>query len=88
MATARLDLRLDANIKNKIEKASALSGSKSLTEYIIKVLEENSTQVITKHESMTLKNDIFDRFVDACTNAKRPNKALRDAVNYTKKQGF
>ena len=88
MPTARLDLRLDANIKNKIEKASALSGSKSLTDYIVKVLDDNSTQVITKHESITLENDIFDRFIDACINAKKSNKALRDAVNYTKKQGF
>jgi uncharacterized protein (DUF1778 family) len=88
MATARLDLRLDANIKNKIEKASALSGSKTLTEFIVKVLDETSSQVIAKHETMTLENDIFDRFVEACNNAQKPNKALRDAAKYTKEHGF
>ncbi len=88
MANARLDLRLDVKIKSKIEKASALSGSKNLTEYIVKVLDENSTQVISRHEKMTLENDIFDRFIEACNNAKKPNKALRDAARFTKEQGF
>ncbi len=32
MATARLDIRLDEEIKAKAEKASALLGLKSLTE--------------------------------------------------------
>jgi uncharacterized protein (DUF1778 family) len=88
MATARMDLRLDKKIKEKIEKASALLGMKSTTEYIVNLMNENATKVITEHGNMTVEDDLFDRFVDACAKAGKPDKALRDALDFTKKQGF
>lgn len=88
MATARLDLRLDEDIKAKAEKASALLGLKSLTEYVVRLMDEDSTQVIAQHESITVEDNVFDRFVDACDKAKVPNKALLDAVSFTKEQGI
>jgi len=88
MATSRLDLRLDQEIKAKAEKASALLGMKSLTEYVVKLMDESSSQVIEQYESITLENDIFDRFVAACDKAAKPNNALQDAADFTRKQGF
>lgn len=88
MATSRLDLRLDQEIKNKAEKASALLGMKSLTEYVVKLMDESATQIIEQYEGITLENDIFDRFVDACDKAAKPNKALQDAATLAKEQGF
>jgi uncharacterized protein (DUF1778 family) len=88
MATARMDLRLDKKIKEKVEKASALLGMKSTTEYIVNLMNENATKVIAEHSSMTVKDDIFDHFMDACSKAGKPNKALRDALTFTKKQGI
>jgi uncharacterized protein (DUF1778 family) len=46
MATARLDIRLDEEIKAKAEKASALLGLKSLTEYVVRLMDEDATHVI------------------------------------------
>ena len=88
MTTSRLDLRLDQKIKNKAEKASALLGMKSLTEYVVKLMDESSTEVIEQYESITLENDLFDRFVEACNKADKPNIALQDAVAFSKQQGF
>jgi uncharacterized protein (DUF1778 family) len=88
MATARVDLRLDEEIKAKAEKASALLGLKSLTEYVVRLMDEDATRVVAQHESITVKNDAFDRFIDACNQANKPSKALLDAVSYTKEQGF
>ena len=88
MTTARVDLRLDEEIKAKAEKASALLGLKSLTEYVVRLMDEDATRVVAQHESITVKNDAFDRFIDACNQAKSPNKALFDAVSYTKEQGI
>jgi uncharacterized protein (DUF1778 family) len=48
MATARLDIRLNEEIKARAEKASALLGLKSLTEYIVRLMDEDSTQVISE----------------------------------------
>jgi uncharacterized protein (DUF1778 family) len=88
MATARMDLRLDKKLKEKVEKASALTGAKSMTDYVISIMEKEATKDINRYESMTVKNDIFDRFMDACEKAGKPDKALSDAAEFTKKQGI
>ena len=88
MATARLELRLDASLKAKAEKASALLGAKSLSAYLISLMDESATKVIAQHESMTVNDDIFDRFMNACAEVRKPNQALINAVAFTKKQGI
>lgn len=84
MATARLDMRLNKDIKAKAEKASALLGLKSLTEYVVTLINTDATKVIAQHESMTLKNDLFDRFMDSCDKVDIPNKNLVNALSFTK----
>jgi uncharacterized protein (DUF1778 family) len=64
-------MRLDQEIKAKAEKASALLGLKSLTEYIVKLIDDNATQVIAQHESIIVENDIFDLFINACEKNNR-----------------
>jgi len=88
MATARLDIRLDEEIKAKAEKASALLGLKSLTEYVVRLMDEDATQVISEHESITVDANVFDQFMVACDEAKAPNNALLDAAAFTKKADF
>jgi len=88
MATTRLEIRLDEKIKAKAEKASALLGEKSLTSYLINLMNEDASKVIARYASMKLENDIFDRFMNACDKASKPNKALEDALAFTKKQGI
>jgi len=88
MSMARIDMRLDEEIKVKAEKASALLGMKSLTEYLTHLMNEDATRVIAEHEKITLKADAFDQFMSACDNAKKPNKALRDAAAIARKNGF
>jgi len=87
MATARLEMRLDQVIKDKAEKASALLGMRSLTEYVVRLVEIDASKVIAQHEKITVSNDIFMRFAQACDDAKQPNQALRDAVVSTQKLG-
>jgi uncharacterized protein (DUF1778 family) len=82
-----MEFRVDERIKAKVEKASALLGMKSTTQYVVNIMDANATKVIADHESITVKDDIFDLFMDACTKARKPNKALRDAVAFTRVQG-
>ena len=88
MATTRLDIRLDEDIKAKAEKASALLGLKSLTEYVVRLMDENSTHVIDQHERIVVEDNIFDQFMSACEKAKEPNTALTEAAKFTKENGF
>lgn len=79
MATTRIDMRIDESVKAAAEKAAALEGMKSLTEYVVRLIEKDAERVIREHESITLKDDVFDRFIQACEAAQAPNRKLRDA---------
>ncbi|HKM36018.1 MAG TPA: DUF1778 domain-containing protein [Thiopseudomonas sp.] len=74
MATARLNIRLNEEIKAKSEKTSALLGLKSLTEYVVRPMDEDTSQVIAQHESMTIEEKVFDRFMAVCDQAQASNK--------------
>lgn len=88
MATSRIDMRIDDAIKAAAEKAAALKGMNSLTEYVVRLIEQDAKQVIKEHESVTVKDDVFDRFMMACEAAEAPNQKLREALEYSKDKGI
>lgn len=88
MTTARLNIRISEQLKAKVIKAAVLSGHKNLADYVASVLDEHSTEVISRYESFTIGGDAFDRFVDACNKADRPNSALTNAAQFAKDRGF
>ncbi|MBL1432972.1 MAG: DUF1778 domain-containing protein [Gammaproteobacteria bacterium] len=88
MATSRLDMRIDEKIKADAEKAAALKGINSLTEYVTRLIEQDARKVIAEHEAITVKDDVFDRFIDACNAADAPNEKLRDARDFSQKQNM
>lgn len=77
MATSRIDMRIDESIKAAAEKAAALEGVKSLTEYVVRLIEKDAQRVIREHASTTLGDDVFDRFIRACDAAQAPAQKLR-----------
>lgn len=84
MTTSRINMSIDETVKAAAEKAAALQGMKNLTEYVVRLIEKDAQRVIKEHESITLRNNVFDRFMDACEAAKAPNRKLRDALKYSK----
>lgn len=88
MATSRIDMRIDETIKAAAEKAAALEGMKSLTEYVVRLIEKDSQRVIKEHEAITLEDDVFDRFIQACEAAKAPNQKLREARDLARQKNI
>jgi len=88
MATSRIDMRIDEAVKAAAEKAAALEGMKSLTEYVVRLIEKDSQRIIKEHESITVENDLFDRFILACNTAKAPNQKLREANKLAQRKGI
>lgn len=88
MATSRIDMRIDNAIKAAAEKAAALEGMRSLTEYVVRLIEQDAKRVIKEHESITVENDIFDRFMLVCETAEVPNQKLREARDFAQVQGI
>lgn len=88
MATSRIDMRIDDAVKAAAEKAAALEGMKSLTEYVVRLIEQDAERVIKKHQSIKVENDVFDRFMNACESAEAANQKLRDARDFARDQGI
>lgn len=85
MSTSRLDIRLQAALKKKIEKAAVLQGYKSLTEYLIHTMSEDADQVIKNHEETEIDSDLFSRFIQACEEAEEANPAAVEAIVKSKR---
>ena len=88
MATSRIDMRIDETIKAAAEKAAALEGMRSLTEYVVRLIEKDSQRVIKEHEAITLEDDVFDRFIQACEAAQAPNQKLREARDLARQKNI
>lgn len=88
MSTTRLDMRIEESLKASAEKAAALKGMKSLTEYVVRLIEQDSQKVIKEHESVVLKDDVFDRFIAACNASDEPDDKLRKAVEDARSKGY
>lgn len=86
MATSRIDMRIDDAIKAAAEKAAALEGMKSLTEYVVRLIEQDAQRVIKEHGSITVEDDVFDHFMNACEAAEAPNQKLREARDFAQEQ--
>jgi uncharacterized protein (DUF1778 family) len=40
--------------------------------YIVRLINENADKVIAQHENITMEDDIFDRFMNACQKRENP----------------
>lgn len=50
--------------------------------------QAEATQVIAKYEGVMIRANVFDSFIAACDEAKVPNKALLEAMAFTKQGEF
>lgn len=62
----RIELRVDLETKQIAERASAALGCASLTEYITRLIRENSPQIIQQQTEIKLSNQQFDHFISLC----------------------
>lgn len=86
-AQERLDLRIPADTKRKLRRASALQGV-SLSEFLVRAAEAEAERTLEGATTMVLDNDAFDRFVAACDEAREPNEALRAATRIARERGI
>jgi uncharacterized protein (DUF1778 family) len=75
----RMQLRLDAGTKRKLERAAAYE-QKTVTEFVLASADAEAERVIERHERITLAPADWDVFYEALVNPPRPNKVLRQAV--------
>ena len=72
---ARLEARVDAQIKARWQQAADLQGI-TLTDFIITSLQESASKIIQQHQTMKLRKKDTVAFVDAILNPPQPNENL------------
>lgn len=91
MATAlrakRLEVRVTADQKNKIERAARLKGT-SVTDFVVNEAQAAAIATIKEFEVLELRDDDRRVFVEALLNPPKPNAALKQAVARHKELGL
>ncbi|MBK9316190.1 MAG: DUF1778 domain-containing protein [Acidobacteria bacterium] len=77
--SARLDMRIDAQVKTLIERAAAITGQ-TLTDFAISNLVDSAMATIERHERLILADHERDRFLDTLDRPAKPLPALAKAA--------
>jgi uncharacterized protein (DUF1778 family) len=82
---ARLDVRITAQAKDKIEQAAVVS-HQTVTDFVLTSLLRASEEALQRHDTVRLTNRDRDLFLAALDAEIRPNRALRKAADKFKRQ--
>ena len=70
---------LPPNDEKLIKQGFSLSGSKSIEEFAIKAMINESKRLTQNMEIIELNNDDFNRFIKVCEQGAEPHEKLRKA---------
>ena len=85
----RLEMRVDQETKQMAERASAALGCASLTEYITRLIRENSPGIIRQQTEIKLTNQQFDQFITLCEDDSiKPSPRLLKVAKCLDKEGY
>lgn len=73
--SARINLRTSPQAKALIERAAALTGA-TVSSFISQTMFEASARIVNQVETITLSQEAFKAFSDACDNPPAPTTAL------------
>lgn len=73
--SARINLRTSPQAKALIERAAALTGA-TVSSFISQTMFEASARIVNQVEQITLSQEAFKAFIDACDNPPEPTEAL------------
>ena len=85
----RIDMRVDSDIKQLAERASAAAGYSTLTDFITHLIRENAPEILKQQTTIELTNNQFDQFMAACLNeAVAPSVRIQEAARKLDQEGF
>jgi uncharacterized protein (DUF1778 family) len=76
----RFDARLTREQKQFFEKAAAIGGYRSLSDFVISTVEERAQEIIRQSESFIQSESDSEIFFEAIFNPGPPNEALLAAL--------
>jgi uncharacterized protein (DUF1778 family) len=82
---ARLNVRLNLEVKEKIEQAAAIS-HQTISDFVVTTLLHVSEDTLRRQQTIHLTNRDRDRFLAALDEQVGPNPALRKAAGKFKRK--
>lgn len=82
---ARLDVRLNARAKERIEQA-AVACHQTVTDFVVTALLRASEDALARHHSIRLTNRDRDLFLAGLDRDARPNRVLGKAATKFKRE--
>ncbi len=77
---ARFDIRLSKEQKLLFEKAALLGDYRSLTEFVIRAVQEKAHEIISEREKIIASQKDSEIFFDAVVNSAKANDKLTSAA--------
>ena len=85
----RIEMRVDADIKQLAERASAALGCASMTEFITTLIRENAPRILQQETSIQVTNAQFDHFMAICNDTEpKPSARIMEAAKRLDAEGF
>ena len=81
----RLNVRLNAQAKEKIEQA-AVASHQTVADFVVSALLRASEDALARHHTIHLTNRDRDLFLAGLDRVARPNRALRKAATKFKRR--
>ena len=76
----RVELRVSSAEKKIFKKAQRLSGDKSFSSFIIRVVKEKAEEIVAKKDRIIASEKDREVFFDAVFGSNKPNQNLLDAA--------
>lgn len=87
LSLQRIDMRVNDQVKQLAERAASALGC-SVTEYLVRLIQEDAPKVLRVQNDIVLTNSQFDRFAELCKQTKAPSPKLFKAAKRLDKEGF
>lgn len=83
----RIDMRVNEQIKVLAERAASALGV-TVTEYLVRLIQEDAPKVLEGNTQIILTNTQFDRFVELCRQTNAPSPRILKAAQRLDSEGF
>ncbi|HHU34984.1 MAG TPA: DUF1778 domain-containing protein [Bacteroidetes bacterium] len=82
----RIEIRISSYDKRIFQKAQKLSGDKSFSSFILRIVKEQSEEIVARKDRIIVSERDRKKFFDAVFGSSRPNQNLVEAAKKYKSQ--
>ncbi|MGV8093206.1 MAG: DUF1778 domain-containing protein [Mangrovibacterium sp.] len=82
----RIEIRISSYDKRIFQKAQKLSGDKSFSSFIIRIVKEQAEEIVAKNDRIITSEKDREKFFDAVFGDSKPNQNLVEAAQKYKSQ--